>query len=155
MIEEVKMGRPDANMAMVLSIIGGGQAMPDQVEPGILVATHWNVGDLLGSTWDKYWFSDDETLPPSYGVCDSIDQFKAKYLDRLKGDDQHQYAVSFVVVRKVDQDPRGGWRWHKWGEYIGEREPQHEYLYDEDGIDEVYTFAVHRRAVAGEKTRHE
>lgn len=34
----------------------------------------------------------------------------------------------------------GGWRWHKWGEYIGVHEPQHEYLSYEKGIDYVLSY---------------
>ena len=34
----------------------------------------------------------------------------------------------------------GGWRWHKWGEYIGVHEPQHEYLSCEQGIDYVLSY---------------
>lgn len=34
----------------------------------------------------------------------------------------------------------GGWRWHKWGEYLGVHEPQHEYLSYEKGIDYVLSY---------------
>jgi hypothetical protein len=35
----------------------------------------------------------------------------------------------------------GGWRWHKWGPYIGKGEPTTEYLDDEDGFaDGVYVY---------------
>ena len=34
----------------------------------------------------------------------------------------------------------GGWRWHKWGEYIGLHEPQHEYLSYEQNIDYVLSY---------------
>lgn len=36
----------------------------------------------------------------------------------------------------------GGWRWHKWGEYIGVHEPQHEYLSYEKGIDYVLSYSL-------------
>lgn len=36
----------------------------------------------------------------------------------------------------------GGWRWHKWGEYIGLHEPQHEYLSYEKGIDYVLSYSL-------------
>lgn len=36
----------------------------------------------------------------------------------------------------------GGWRWHKWGEYIGVHEPQHEYLSCEKGIDYVLSYSL-------------
>lgn len=84
-------------------------------------------------------------LPPEYGVCDSPEQFKSKYLDALRSDARYEYVVSFVHLRKSEQPSRGGWRWHKWGEYVGEKDPQCEYLYDEPEIEEVYTFHVYRR----------
>ena len=34
----------------------------------------------------------------------------------------------------------GGWRWHKWGEYIGVHEPRHEYLSCEKRIDYVLSY---------------
>jgi hypothetical protein len=40
------------------------------------------------------------------------------------------------------------WRWHKWGEYIGTKNPQHEYLYDEDeSIQEVFCYHIYKRKV--------
>ena len=35
-----------------------------------------------------------------------------------------------------------GFRWHKWGPYIGNFNHTHEYFCEEDGIDMVYTFSV-------------
>lgn len=35
-----------------------------------------------------------------------------------------------------------GWRWHKWGEYIGKHIPCYEYLSDEKGIDYVLTWKL-------------
>ena len=36
----------------------------------------------------------------------------------------------------------GGWRWHKWGEYIGKHNPQYEYLDHESGIDYVLVWKL-------------
>ena len=33
-----------------------------------------------------------------------------------------------------------GWRWHKWGPYIGTQDPQCEYLADEPEIKEVFVY---------------
>lgn len=48
--------------------------------------------------------------------------------------DPNLYVVSITVLRKEEQEPSGGWRWHKWGDYLGDLEPQCEYLYDEPEI---------------------
>jgi hypothetical protein len=37
----------------------------------------------------------------------------------------------------------GGWRWHKWGPYIGTQEPKCEYIHDEPEIEEVFTYHVY------------
>lgn len=72
-----------------------------------------------------------------------------QFLDHEVGkwvvDSERRFVVAFTRVRREDQPADGGWRWHKWGQYIGKHEPRCEYLYDEDGIDEVYCFHVYER----------
>ncbi len=81
-----------------------------------------------------------------YGVCDSIKQFNAKYLHLLE-DSAESYCVAFVEVRKDEQPSEGGWRWHKWGPYIGDGDPQFEYLYDEENFESVFaTMSTRLRA---------
>ena len=85
----------------------------------------------------------DELEYKFYGVCDSPDQFMTslgKVIQKL----QQKFAVVFTIIRKIDQSSSGGWRWHKWGEYIGEKKPECEYLYDEDdSISEVYIYHIY------------
>ncbi|KYC77058.1 hypothetical protein B4092_4795 [Bacillus licheniformis] len=47
-------------------------------------------------------------------------------------------------VRKKNQPRKYGWRWHKWGEYIGNHTPDHEYLYDEKEIEEIFVYQIIR-----------
>lgn len=78
----------------------------------------------------------------SYGVADNIQQvleFYRQFID----DATRQYVIEITPMRKSEQAPRGGWRWHKWGEYIGTQNPQCEYLYDEPLIEEVVVFHIH------------
>lgn len=68
-----------------------------------------------------------------YGVADTIEQIKEYYKTQI-ADTKNKYVIS---VTPVFQDPEnkykgGGWRWHKWGEYIGTLDSQCEYLDDED-----------------------
>lgn len=79
--------------------------------------------------------------PNSYGVCDSPDQFMEKYGNVLR-DDPRNLVVAFVSIRKSTQYPEGGWRWHKWGPYVGKQTPTCEYLYDEPLIKEVFTYQI-------------
>lgn len=81
-----------------------------------------------------------------YGVCDNYQQI----LNRVKGineyinDKDNTYVIILYKVKKSEQPETGGWRWHKWGPYIGDHEITTEYLYDEDDIDFVYTFSIYR-----------
>ena len=76
-----------------------------------------------------------------YGVADSIDQIKEKYQEMINS--ENPIVISVTEMRKDEQPEDGGWRWHKWGEYIGKKEPQCEYLYDEPNIDSVYVFHIY------------
>jgi hypothetical protein len=50
------------------------------------------------------------------------------------------YTVLLVRISKSDEPAEGGWRWHKWGPYIGDKKPTREYLVNEPEIDAVYVF---------------
>jgi len=47
------------------------------------------------------------------------------------------------VIRKDLEPTDGGWRWHKWGEYIGTQNPQMEYIHDEPEIEKVYVYHIY------------
>ncbi len=77
----------------------------------------------------------------SFGVCDTPQQFIDKFGDLLK-DDERTFCVGFTHVAK-NPDERGGWRWHKWGPYIGDGEPAYEYLAEEEGFEDgVYVYHI-------------
>ena len=89
-------------------------------------------------------FQNEDEYLGAYGVCDTIDQVKEKYSKWLN-DPKLKFCISFTKVTKAEQPADGGWRWHKWGEYIGTKEPQYEYLYDEgDDIHEVYCYHIYQ-----------
>ena len=77
-----------------------------------------------------------------YGVCDNYKQVLRKYKDLLS-DPSKNFVIMLSTVNRKDQSCQGGWRWHKWGEYIGTQNPQHEYLYDDTHIDRVYCFHIY------------
>ena len=65
-----------------------------------------------------------------YGIADNVEQIKdylKKYID--VPDEKYIIAVTPVFQHKGEAD---GWRWHKWGPYIGTLNPQYEYLDDEN-----------------------
>lgn len=77
-----------------------------------------------------------------YGVCDNYKQILERYNDLLSNPNKN-YVIGLSVVERKNQSPEGGWRWHKWGEYIGTQNPEHEYLYDDTHIDKVYCFHIY------------
>lgn len=84
----------------------------------------------------------------TYGVADNIEQIK-EYLKQYINDINEKYIISVTPVfqDKSNKGKGGGWRWHKWGKYIGKLNPQYEYLDDEDfGKDFKYilTFQLYK-----------
>lgn len=83
----------------------------------------------------------------SYGVCDTPKQFFDKF-GRLIAKDERPICLVFTHIKKEPEKAftRGGWRWHKWGPYVGEYEPTTEYLDDEqefcDGVFVYHLYIV-------------
>jgi hypothetical protein len=91
---------------------------------------------------------DWEAAPPiGYGIGDSPEQILAHPDVSWVYTDLREMIVVFTEVRREDQPPRDGWRFHKNGTYIGEHNVEWEYLADQDGvrgerIDSVYMYHV-------------
>lgn len=80
-----------------------------------------------------------------YGVADSIDQINEYFKEEIE-DLERKYFITVTPVfqEKENKGQGGGWRWHKWGKYIGNLNPQCEYLDDEDfGEDFQYVICFH------------
>lgn len=80
-----------------------------------------------------------------YGVCDNAHQVIAYYKPfwgELLNNQNKKYIVLMTPVLRAEEEAVGGWRWHKWGKYIGNQKPQHEYLYDDKHIDLVFTYNI-------------
>ena len=92
-------------------------------------STHNLYPDLMaGLPKDAPWLNE-------YGVCDTVEQFLALAKDRLEAD-ARTFVVTFTRIPKEPENKGegGGWRWHKWGPYIGVGEITEEYLDDEEGF---------------------
>lgn len=103
--------------------------------------------ELKKLKWDDRYkiFPNYEKI--TYGVADSIEQIKEYYKDEVS-DTEKKYCLALTPVwqEKENKGRGGGWRWHKWGEYIGKLNPQCEYLDDEDFGDDfqhVITFTLY------------
>jgi len=128
-----------------------------------LVASEWPFGDQLRARMERQQAlcdaDPDRTpdpwpshLPNDYGVCDHWTQILARWPE-LDTDPDHRYLITLTPHRRADQPPNGGWRWHKWGPYIGVFKPQCEYLHDEPEVSEVFSFHIrelHPADVEGE-----
>lgn len=80
----------------------------------------------------------------SDGVCDTIEQFIAKIVPVLEADER-TFCASLTHIEKDPSNAYkgGGWRWHKWGPYIGDHEHHEEYLDDEEGFENgVYVYRI-------------
>jgi len=140
MLKSAIIRKQDRDTALILSLLGQG-GIPIEVETGIYESPSFSFGNTIQNAKEDYF--DFEGFGP-YGVCDNIDQVKDRYSKWLNNPEL-DFCISFTKVSKSDQPSDGGWRWHKWGEYIGTKDPQHEYLYDEGNhIQEVYVYHIYQ-----------
>ena len=64
-----------------------------------------------------------------------------EYMNSL--DEEVKFVLLLTpIVNEHDSSHYGGWRWHKWGEYIGKHTIQYEYLDQEEGIDFVFVWEL-------------
>lgn len=77
---------------------------------------------------EEFWY---ENFVNSYGVADNIEQIKDYYKDQIN-DPNRKYFIVTSRIYQDDQPNEGGWRWHKWGPYIGNLDHQCEYLKNEN-----------------------
>ena len=134
---QVQRASNDPIMEMVARI-NGRESGSKEIRPGIYEVGHHGASNFLRG-YEDY---PELTVGP-YGVCDSVEQLLAACPElEAPGRD---FVVTLTKVRKADQPEDGGWRWHKWGEYIGTQNPTTEYLHDEPNIEEVYCFHIYER----------
>lgn len=141
MLVDVNFRDPNGTMNMVLSLISNGRPIiPKRISRGLYLSSHWSINQLGVGLKDPFDDNLHDKVKTTHLVCDEPQQA----VDFLKLDEiDVPVFAAFVEVRRNEQPANGGWRWHKWGEYIGKHKPEHEYLYDEAGIDRVYTCSVY------------
>lgn len=91
-----------------------------------------------------YWFIS------GYGLSDNIfsikEHLKKEIQEYLKGGyplppEDMRFLIRVTPIFD-DGNNTGGFRPHKWGEYIGDRLTGEEYLADEEGVNQVYVFGL-------------
>lgn len=76
-----------------------------------------------------------------YGVADSVEQILEHPDTQIFFKDPNRKFMLFVTPIHKDTEPQfDGWRWCKWGRYIGIQEPKSDYLYNEPDITKVCVF---------------
>lgn len=128
-----------------------GASGPTRVYRGVYEA-HINfdkeISNLIVDQWpsirygDNYDWSQGDTFS-SFGVVDHWTQLPLQLLD----EPQHGNLLVYLGRhRRADQPESGGWRWHKWGPYLGVHSPEtsteYEYLYDAIDVVEVWSYCV-------------
>lgn len=131
-------------MSTVLATISGSSEHPKNIGEGLYLSGHWSFQHETDAVIGEYpdWDAEEGGPPSAYGVCDSPDDFMTRFGASLKADPR-AFVVSFVEISKSRQSPTGGWRWHKWGPYVGKQTKTCEYLYDEPVVERVFTYHVY------------
>ena len=76
-----------------------------------------------------------------YGVCDYPEQVAEKW--PILALDPRRFVITAREIRKEFEPEHDGWRWHKWGEYIGSQNSVAEYLADEPYIDSIFVYHIY------------
>lgn len=145
LINEPKVLRGDPLLSMIAAL-NGNDAADRQIAEGVYQIGHFGSSSFLGRGYENYPELGEHGV---YGVCDGIENMMAVMGETLNDPDR-RFVVTLTPVYRNPKNKGmgGGWRWHKWGKYIGAFEPKHEYLDDEEGIDCVYCYHVYERVEA-------
>ena len=145
LIDEPSVMRPDH----ILQIVGGGDAVK-HLQTGCYEILHFGSSHFLKDRgFTDALTSDRKTWEPllsvgCYGVCDDLANLLQK-CPELESDPTRQFLVTLTRIDKSDQPESGGWRWHKWGDYIGSQEPTTEYIADEPKIETVFCYHIYEK----------
>ena len=132
-------------LAILASMEEGEQK---HLDTGIYEVNHFGCSPFIDGykDWpDEELVNKDGDWFGNYGVCDNYQQI----LDQcpMLKDSDRQFFITIKSVKKENQDPDGGWRWHKWGAYIGTHEITTEYLYDEPIVEEVFVYHIYEKVM--------
>lgn len=146
---DITFAPPDPKIAAILEAIAAARGVPtatplspQRLSRGVYQITHWNFEEFLPQRLSyEAMYCTVKAPPPhfefdAYGVCDSPEQFMASVGKALEAD-KRQFVASLV---RISADAEGGWRWKKWGPYVGDGKPTTEYIADEPILRTVYTY---------------
>lgn len=141
-----------ADMSVIFSMLAdnkSGISYPIPLDMGIYQCSHWNFEEYLWLPKNSFEFEYPQIVEQdnphhigSIGVCDDYPQI-LEHCPEIQLLQDRYFVISIVSIKRENEPSEGGWRWHKWGEYIGTQNPQHEYLYQDKHIDEVFTYHIY------------
>lgn len=135
---EVLLAACDPILTMIAAT-NGNIAGATEISTGV-----YQIGSFGGShflpDWEHY---PDLGESNAYGVCDAPEQVA----ERVKevNNPGREFVITVTKIDRSTQPSQGGWRWHKWGPYIGDHAPTTEYLYDEPDIEFIYVYHIYEK----------
>lgn len=124
-------------------LIQEGRRLGHRVYQGVYVTHlnfHWDIRHLIREEYPEFGIIPGHSgWLNSYGVCDHWTQLPLRRLE----DDPRKLLVYLTPIVKALQPASHGWRWHKWGPYIGVHDIEgYEYLADTPDVAEVYVYHI-------------
>ena len=123
----------------VIAKVNGNNPEMRKIIDGVFEIGHFSFGNMIKAQ-EKEEYPSFFPYFCSYGICDNYQQILKRCPELVEGD--RKFAISITPVEKKKQSPEDGWRWHKWGPYIGQHKITTEYLYDEPIIEKVFCFHI-------------
>lgn len=139
-----KITKNDNLILSMIAVANGNSDAEYTPIPGVVICGHFSYDIILennGYEIEEYPEIDDPDFSP-YGVCDNYEQVLDRWPE-IASSMGRKFVVALTPVERSKQPEDGGWRWHKWGEYIGDQKPTCEYLHDEPLIEKVYCYHIY------------
>jgi hypothetical protein len=135
---------------MAIASVNGHRRDTARLRKGVYEVGHFGSSDFLRGLYEQYptLTPDGEPYIGCYGVCDGVDNL-LRCIPMLEADQEREFVVTLTKVTRdlSNKGQGGGWRWHKWGAYIGDQTPTTEYLDDEPIIESIYVYHVYERII--------
>lgn len=123
---------------------------PKEIVSGIFIEKSWVPLALEETTikpskgqYHSYPADINIDISLNYGVCDNYEQI-LENIPQLVSDPDRKFFIILKEMLKSEQPKYGGWRWCKWGSYIGTQNSVADYLFDEPEVEKIICFQIHQ-----------
>lgn len=102
-------------ISIIIGQVNGNEFFPHYLDEGVVLRPDFGSSVFL----PDYEHYPENLSIGEYGVCDNYMQI----LDQCPElqDPNRIFLITLTPIKKEKQSPKYGWRWHKWGEYIGKK----------------------------------